>query len=67
MDTKKPEDTRLALEKFLPKEKWSEINKVLVGFGQQTCLPVLPKCSSCANRELCPKIGVSVKNLAEKF
>ncbi|VDD85129.1 unnamed protein product [Enterobius vermicularis] len=67
VDTKKPEDTRLALEKFLPKEKWSEINKVLVGFGQQTCLPVLPKCSSCANRELCPKIGVSVKNLAEKF
>uniref|UniRef100_A0A0N5AGT8 Endonuclease III homolog n=1 Tax=Syphacia muris TaxID=451379 RepID=A0A0N5AGT8_9BILA len=67
--TKKPEETRLALESFLPKTQWSEINKILVGFGQQTCLSMSPKCSTCLNNKICPKIGVkSSKNcIAEDF
>lgn len=32
--TKTPEETRLALESWLPREKWGEINKMLVGVGQ---------------------------------
>ncbi|KAI5286150.1 Endonuclease III-like protein 1 [Ascosphaera aggregata] len=32
--TKTPEETRIALESWLPKEKWGEINKLLVGVGQ---------------------------------
>ncbi|XP_043945128.1 endonuclease III-like protein 1 isoform X2 [Protopterus annectens] len=53
-ETKSPEDTRIALESWLPKEYWSEINWLLVGFGQQICLPVGPRCIECLNREICP-------------
>jgi hypothetical protein len=30
-----------------PKEKWHEINWLLVGFGQTVCLPVGRKCGDC--------------------
>ncbi|XP_037669907.1 endonuclease III-like protein 1 [Choloepus didactylus] len=53
-ETKAPEETRAALEEWLPRELWSEINGLLVGFGQQTCLPVHPRCQTCLNRALCP-------------
>ncbi|KHN79451.1 putative endonuclease III -like protein [Toxocara canis] len=59
--TSTPEQTRIALEALIPREHWVTLNKLLVGFGQQTCLPVLPKCSECLNRELCPAIGVRKK------
>uniref|UniRef100_A0A8C6CFP2 Endonuclease III-like protein 1 n=1 Tax=Moschus moschiferus TaxID=68415 RepID=A0A8C6CFP2_MOSMO len=52
--TRSPEETRRALEEWLPRELWSEINGLLVGFGQQTCLPVRPHCQACLNRALCP-------------
>jgi endonuclease-3 len=45
--TKNPEETRLALQAWLPKELWHEINWLLVGFGQKTCLPVGRKCGEC--------------------
>ena len=38
--TQQPEQTRAALESWLPKEKWHDINNLLVGFGQTICLPV---------------------------
>ncbi|XP_056136186.1 endonuclease III-like protein 1 isoform X2 [Lampris incognitus] len=52
--TKTPEETRKALEEWLPREMWSEINWLLVGFGQQVCLPVSPLCSVCLNQHICP-------------
>ena len=52
--TKTPEETRKALEDWLPTSKWSEINWLLVGFGQQICLPVNPKCKECLNVNICP-------------
>uniref|UniRef100_A0A3Q3S5A0 Endonuclease III-like protein 1 n=1 Tax=Mastacembelus armatus TaxID=205130 RepID=A0A3Q3S5A0_9TELE len=52
--TKNPEETRKALEEWLPRELWSEINWLLVGFGQQVCLPVSPLCSVCLNQHSCP-------------
>lgn len=45
--TKTPEETRLALESWLPRERWKEINWLLVGFGQKVCLPVGRKCGEC--------------------
>lgn len=36
------------------RELWSEINWLLVGFGQQVCLPVNPLCSVCLNQHSCP-------------
>ena len=44
---KTPEDTRAALESWLPREEWIEINPLLVGFGQLTCTPLRPKCAEC--------------------
>ncbi|KAJ7372711.1 Endonuclease III-like protein 1 [Desmophyllum pertusum] len=53
--TKVPEDTRLAVESWLPREEWDELNLLLVGFGQQTCLPVGPQCETCLNCKICPE------------
>ncbi|XP_018416517.1 PREDICTED: endonuclease III-like protein 1 [Nanorana parkeri] len=53
-ETKSPEDTRVALEDWMSRDLWSEINWLLVGFGQQICLPVSPRCSECLNRDICP-------------
>ncbi|PQE23623.1 endonuclease III protein [Rutstroemia sp. NJR-2017a BVV2] len=46
-NTKTPEETRLALQSWLPKELWHEINWLLVGFGQTVCLPIGRKCGDC--------------------
>ncbi|KAE8150790.1 DNA glycosylase [Aspergillus avenaceus] len=53
--TKAPEETRKSLESWLPKDKWHEINKLLVGLGQTVCLPVSRKCGDCdlAGTSLC--------------
>ncbi|KAI2473177.1 DNA glycosylase [Annulohypoxylon bovei var. microspora] len=45
--TKNPEETRLALQAWLPRDRWREINWLLVGFGQKVCLPVGKKCGDC--------------------
>jgi len=47
VDTNTPEQTREALEAWLPKEKWHEINGILVGFGQTICLSRGRKCGDC--------------------
>lgn len=52
--TKNPENTRKELETWLPRSEWKDINILLVGFGQQTCLPVGPKCNTCLNKDICP-------------
>lgn len=52
--TKEPEQTRRELESWLPSNLWSEINYLLVGFGQTICLPIRPKCNLCLNNNICP-------------
>lgn len=42
-----PEKTRAALESWLPREHWREINSLLVGFGQTICPSRNPYCSRC--------------------
>ncbi|KAK6745293.1 hypothetical protein RB195_011801 [Necator americanus] len=54
METNTPEKTREKLQKMLPRSYWPTINPLLVGFGQQTCLPVKPKCDICLCQEICP-------------
>lgn len=53
--TKTPEQTREWLEGWLPRDKWHDINKLLVGLGQTVCLPVGRRCGECplAGRALC--------------
>jgi endonuclease-3 len=59
--TKTPEETRLALQAWLPREKWHEINHLLVGFGQTICLPVGRDCRVCtlSDKGLCPSAVTS--------
>eukprot|EP00753_Platysulcus_tardus_P018610 PLAT6964.1.p1 GENE.PLAT6964.1~~PLAT6964.1.p1 ORF type:complete len:301 (-),score=90.85 PLAT6964.1:188-1090(-) len=58
VDSKKPEQTRVQLESWLPRSLWNDINVLLVGFGQQICTPRKPKCDSCAAAALCPSASV---------
>lgn len=51
--TNTPEETRMALESWLPHELWWEINLLLVGFGQQIC-GSSPKCEQCKLHTVCP-------------
>lgn len=55
---KTPEKTMGALEKTLPKEKWVEINRLLVPFGKHICTGDLPKCSMCPVLSMCAQVGV---------
>lgn len=59
--TKEPEQTRVALESWLPRELWSEVNELLVGFGQTICTPTNPKCGECLNYDICPSKVVKKK------
>ncbi|KAK8056421.1 DNA-(apurinic or apyrimidinic site) lyase [Apiospora rasikravindrae] len=45
--SKNPEETRLSLQSWLPRDRWREINWLLVGFGQKVCLPVGRRCGEC--------------------
>ncbi|KAJ3703715.1 hypothetical protein LUZ61_007420 [Rhynchospora tenuis] len=52
--TSSPEETRVALEAWLPKDEWSPINPLLVGFGQTVCTARFPKCGICGINNICP-------------
>jgi endonuclease-3 len=56
--TKSPEKTEFALRGKLPGEYWLIINDLLVTFGQNQCLPVSPRCSTCQLYHLCDRTGV---------
>lgn len=45
--TRTPEETRLALQAWLPRDRWREINWLLVGLGQTVCAPVGRRCGEC--------------------
>ncbi|XP_058810590.1 endonuclease III-like protein 1 isoform X2 [Phymastichus coffea] len=54
--TKNSEETRIALESWLPKELWAEINQLFVGFGQEICRSRNPQCFNCLNCTICPYV-----------
>ena len=66
--TQTPEQTRAILESWLPKDRWHDINNLLVGFGQTICLPVGRKCGDCklSERGLCPSAVVGAKKKVKK-
>ncbi|KAI5950418.1 hypothetical protein CANMA_005346 [Candida margitis] len=43
-----PEKCRIELESWLPKKYWSDINPLIVGFGQVICVPRASNCDVCA-------------------
>jgi len=58
VSTKTPEETERALMEKIPREHWSEVNRLLVVFGQRICRPARPLCGRCPIADICPKIGV---------
>jgi endonuclease III len=58
--TKQPEETRLALEQFVPEDEWIPINPLLVGWGQTVCTPINPDCGDCPVRANCKRVGVKL-------
>ena len=59
--TKTPEHTEMALRRALPRRYWQIYNDLLVTFGQNQCLPVSPRCSTCALSSMCAAVGVERK------
>ncbi|XP_075230730.1 nth-like DNA glycosylase 1 isoform X2 [Lycorma delicatula] len=64
--TSNPEQTRIALESWLPPKLWFEVNHLMVGFGQQICLPRNPKCETCLNKKICPTGKSELKHKNKK-
>lgn len=53
INTKTPEESEQALMKLVPMNKWIEVNKLFVDFGQRVCLPVKPRCFECPIVKYC--------------
>jgi len=51
---KDPNKIEQDLLELIPKERWYEINHLLIGHGRAVCNAKKPKCPSCVLRELCP-------------
>lgn len=51
--TKKPEETEAELVRTVPKRHWLELNDLFVRFGQTTCKPIGPRCSTCTLTGTC--------------
>jgi endonuclease-3 len=58
VETATPEATEMALRRTLPRRYWLDLNRLLVSFGQHTCVPLSPRCSACPIEERCARIGV---------
>ena len=59
VQAKTPEKTMAALEEKLPRDKWVDINRLLVPFGKHVCSGELPRCSTCPLLRMCPQVGVT--------
>ena len=53
VNTKKPEETEIVLQKSINRKYWIAVNETFVVFGQNVCLPIKPKCNVCRLSKLC--------------
>jgi endonuclease-3 len=51
--TKHPEETERELASLLPRDRWLEVNELLVTHGREVCRPIGPRCEACPI-EACP-------------
>ncbi|MEO0281954.1 MAG: endonuclease III [candidate division WOR-3 bacterium] len=58
VETKTPEQTEIELKKKIPIKYWKDYNNLLVTWGQNVCLPIKPKCSTCKINKFCQRKGV---------
>lgn len=59
VETRTPEQTEMALRATLPRPYWTDVNRLLVQFGQAICRPVSPRCSICPVARSCRRVGVT--------
>lgn len=52
--TRTPNQTRHALEAWIPAELWRDVDELLFWFGQTECTQRRPNCAHCLNRDSCP-------------
>jgi endonuclease III len=53
VNTKKPEETEMVLQKSAERRHWTRINETFVTYGQNICLPKNPKCKICHLTKIC--------------
>jgi endonuclease-3 len=53
VNTKKPEETEIVLQKLIDRKYWTAVNETFVVFGQNICLPIKPKCNLCRLTKIC--------------
>jgi Predicted EndoIII-related endonuclease len=61
LKTRTPFETEMTLRKILPVRYWTTFNSYFVSFGQNTCTPINPRCSSCPIVKYCNRMGVKTK------
>jgi len=59
--TKTPLETEMKLREILPVRYWITINSYLVSFGQHSCTPINPHCSTCPIKTYCKRMNVKTK------
>lgn len=57
VNTKKPEETEIDLQKTIDRRYWIGVNETFVTFGQNICLPIKPKCNLCHLTKICKYYG----------
>lgn len=57
VNTKKPEETEIDLQKSIDRRYWTGVNETFVTFGQNICLPIKPKCNLCQLTKICKYYG----------
>jgi endonuclease III len=57
VSTQTPEQTETALKAVLPEQYWREWSRLLVMWGQNVCVPISPKCSTCPLLPVCKRVG----------
>ncbi len=57
VNTKKPDETEIDLQKSIDSRYWIGINETFVTFGQNICLPIKPKCNLCQLTKICKYYG----------
>lgn len=53
VQTKDPDSTEEALRSIVPRERWSDVNRLMVRHGQTICLPRHEKCAYCTVLRFC--------------
>nr|WP_293835286.1 endonuclease III [uncultured Arsenicibacter sp.] len=56
--TRQPEQTLTILEDRIPRDRWIDVNRLLMPFGKYICTGTLPHCSTCPVSAECGRVGV---------